>query len=91
MTEGDAPYTKIETVGSYWWLTETHYCRMPKSETGRQQGWGDEDAGPLQDAVWHEYTGRWELAPAHLLIEVVPGKCIRAPRMWEDIARASDG
>lgn len=54
---------RIETEGSWWLIDEANlrYCRFPKTEGGREHPeWGNEDAGRLQDAVWHAFTGRWQ-------------------------------
>lgn len=52
---------RIETDGSVWLIDEgaMRYCRFPKTEAGRElPEWGDERAGVLQDAVWHDMS-RW--------------------------------
>jgi hypothetical protein len=58
---------RVETLGSWWLIDEVNlrYCRFPKTEGGRERPeWGDERAGMLQDAIWHEFTGRWHHSAA---------------------------
>lgn len=49
---------RIETMGSYWDIDEDlkKYRRWPKHEGPREiPEWGNAQAGPLQDFVWHHY------------------------------------
>lgn len=65
---------RVETLGSVWLIddVEKRYCRMPKSEKPRENGWGDETAGVLQDAVWHAFEGGWWISDTtgRLVIQV---------------------
>ena len=63
----------VETQGSIWHIDEdlNRYRRFPKEEKPREKPeWSDEQAGPLQDAVWHDFTGTWWLTHTHLVIQV---------------------
>lgn len=53
--------TRVETNGSMWLIDEDakRYCRFPKEEKPRENGWGGADQGPLQDAVWHDFDSWW--------------------------------
>lgn len=49
---------RVVTEGSVWVFDLAgRYMRMPRHEGPRQNGWGNEDAGILQDLVWHEFNG----------------------------------
>lgn len=54
---------RIRTKGSMWVIDEgaKRYCRFPLDEGGREHPWwGNEEAGALQDAVWHDYE-TWQI------------------------------
>lgn len=56
---------KVESKGSYWWFDELNhkYMRLPKQEAPREKKeWGNEKAGVLQDAIWHDYES-WGFTP----------------------------
>lgn len=59
------PWVTVDTEGSVVWLDDANarYHRMPNTEGPRERPeWGGQDAGPLQDAVWHPMDG-WEIGP----------------------------
>ena len=63
---------RVESLGSVWEIDENlnRYRRFPKTETGREKPeWSDERAGALQDAVWHDFTGDWEIRKRPIVVE----------------------
>lgn len=73
MSEARAGQTRVETKGSVWLIddVERRYCRFPKHEGPRENGWGGPDAGSLQDAVWHPLIA-WEIDARERLLLTVP-------------------
>jgi hypothetical protein len=89
---------RVESSGSFWEIDEDlmRYRRWPKSEKPREDpDWGDENAGALQDIVWHTYVS-WRIrdlediatlpwrAPELLIFvdENDPHACVNAPHAY---------
>ena len=72
---------RIKTLGSIFLVDEgqQRYARFPLHEGPREvPEWGDPDAGPLQDAVWHPYI-QWTIKDDYLVFLNLCGQMIVAP------------
>lgn len=89
---------RVESDGSFWEIDEDlmRYRRWPKAEKPREDpDWGNENAGALQDLVWHDYVS-WRIrsegdpgyrpwrAPELLIYvdEDDPKACVNAPHAY---------
>ena len=77
---------KVESDGSLWWIDDTlrQYLRLPKHEGPRENPqWGSTEAGLLQDAKWHDFTGEWEISDVDGRLRIwwgeFPEECVNAP------------
>ena len=73
---------RVVTKGSVFLIDDAlgRYMRVPKEERPRENGWGDDTQGPLQDNVWHQIDPEgWGIQPNGRLVIHVAGTFISAP------------
>lgn len=76
---------RIETEGSFWFIDDEYYMRVPKYEGPREPGWWDdpEPGNPLRDLEHHHCEG-WHIIPTrdHLRGSDYPEQVVRQARQY---------